>query len=141
MQNTTNDGNDQDKRQIVNKQEENVTTDEKNSGSNKSLENNLSDKNNDSGSQQEQKLENEDEDNNILNKSIAEIQSIINNINFFPQNKGECVNNSDVRSMSYKNDKSEDSRSSGASGNSKTSSNSDRSQKVNKNMFAAPSTN
>lgn len=44
--------------------------------------------------------EEEDDNSNILNKSIAEIQSIINNISFFPQNKGECVNNSDITSMS-----------------------------------------
>lgn len=42
----------------------------------------------------------DDEESNILNKSIAEIQSIINNISFFPQTKGECVNNSDITSMS-----------------------------------------
>lgn len=41
----------------------------------------------------------EEEETNILNKSIAEIQSIINNISFFPQFKGGYVNNSDITSM------------------------------------------
>jgi len=58
----------------------------------------------------------EEEDNtNILNKSIAEIQSIINNISFFPQNKGECVNNSDITSMSVDSNEKDQSKSSSSS--------------------------
>lgn len=59
--------------------------------------------------------EEEDDNSNILNKSIAEIQSIINNISFFPQNKGECVNNSDITSMSVDSNAKEQSNTSSSS--------------------------
>jgi hypothetical protein len=71
----------------------------------------------DNSNQEESISKVEEEDNtNILNKSIAEIQSIINNISFFPQNKkGECVNNSDITSMSVDSNDKEQSKSSSSS--------------------------